>query len=436
MSNNTSFNKQEVLERILQELNDSVLYVIVRSEQEFFDNLNLDSFDIDIFVESTRSYLELNKILECYGFIKNREFDTYHNPFFGFWFDVHFKKMQRYPYVNVDNLVQRREYKRFYFASPIDQIKINLMQPLDLAGFRGLRAYSEKKIDYIKRKEEFLSQALFEISEESGESISVIVGKKYHSGIFYFSVLEQLYLKYHLIKNRPFVIYKFFERILTKMRGLFLKRAKIFVVCGVDGAGKTTLIGSLEEVLSKSEERFSVKYFGLLGGYSRFTEGLLKLYGRLKNKKPSSKVDVNLDENAVASNRSSNLKEVLKDIMVAVESFNRLVALLFLLHVRRGHVIADRYVYDAYVSGKGGGRIVRWLARFYPAPEVVFFLKGQPEKIFERKREYSPEVITIQQEELAHVLLNAGVPVKELNAHEKPGEIVEIASKYIYQSLR
>lgn len=438
MKNSNAYSsKEKLIKIILNELNEKVTYVVIRSKEEFFNNIHSEIFDIDLYVDSYTSYKNLKLILEEFGFLKRKKFNSFHSPFHSFWFDIHLSKIQRYPLICTEKLIKRRildDECNIYFASPVDQIKINMIQPMDIAGLRGWRPHSEKKLDYIDEYKKFLNNAIIEIKSELGQRMANTIYRKYIEKDMSFTYFEKLKLKLSVFASRPSIIFSLLYRVIAKFMSLLPKRSKLIVVCGVDGAGKSTLINSLERELVRNGLSVSIKYYGLLGGYSALTETMLKLYGKIKRK--NNYRQVRKDKPNLASNvNSDNLtpKKVAIDLLVSVEVINRLVILLANLYLLKNSVIADRYVYDAFVSGKGGGGLVRLVSRLYPKPDIIIFLQGNPEMIFLRKREYSPKEIAVHQEQLENVLYDTDSAVKKINAMESPNEILKIAYEYTYK---
>jgi hypothetical protein len=157
---------------------------------------------------------------------------------------------------------------------------------------------------------------------------------------------------------------------------------------GLDGAGKSTLIGALRQALEERRHPVVVlhmdrdvgTYAILRGARDRLTpaRGRRAGPGRWRRMR-----------DAVVWGRG--LRRVLFPMDVLLFLCHRLY------HERlRGRVlITDRYFYDSLVDVADGRRWahLRWLARLAPTPSIAVFVAVGPEDSFARKGEYSVEYL-------------------------------------------
>lgn len=184
-----------------------------------------------------------------------------------------------------------------------------------------------------------------------------------------------------------------------------LRVTMLITFSGLDGAGKTTLIGGLKTALERQNYRVTVltmygqvSVYGIIrlihkwiGGttgktfsenlekdeilaYSNFSKGEISRYG------PFRRLVVNVFR-----------RNAIKRCAFVLDLFILLVFRLYLEKVKKHIFILDRYFYDFLADVADGRRwlYVRAFLLMAPTPDVPIFIDISPEKAFSRKGEYS-----------------------------------------------
>jgi len=174
---------------------------------------------------------------------------------------------------------------------------------------------------------------------------------------------------------------------------------------GLDGAGKSTVIGDVAALLRGEGQRCAVLHMnddvGTYAYLRRLRDALLRtdLAGAL-HRTPREE-----DAPHAAAGRARSAARRVRDALVWSRTLRRLIypldVLIFLAYRlyhegMRGRVlIMDRYFYDTLVDVSDGrpSTWVRLLERITPAPDVAVFLDITPEESFTRKGEYTVEYL-------------------------------------------
>lgn len=181
---------------------------------------------------------------------------------------------------------------------------------------------------------------------------------------------------------------------------------------GLDGAGKSTLIGLLREDLAAARCRAVVLHLNDHVGIHAYLRMLRNGVGaRSPNPDPSQWQAARERESRDAAHPTSwkrRLRARLLRLRNAVVWSKRLRGILYpfdlvvflayrfwLERVRRRVIIMDRYFYDTLVDFADGRRwgLLRLLERITPVPDLPVYLDVDPETAFARKGEYSVEYL-------------------------------------------
>ncbi len=188
------------------------------------------------------------------------------------------------------------------------------------------------------------------------------------------------------------------------------RRNRLVAFVGADGAGKSTMIRRLQDVLRSNGLPCLTLYLGGLNLRSRRVNpylipygkpvGLAKLiYTRLidpprrgteepESRSPPQQGPRDWYDVPDWFNRSLSLLERLLLPLAVLDSV--LYGFLVAIKGRSGRVVlADRFFYDLLLIARG--RVVRWCLNRIPRPTVMFHLHHDPEILLERKnsRQYS-----------------------------------------------
>lgn len=174
---------------------------------------------------------------------------------------------------------------------------------------------------------------------------------------------------------------------------------------GLDGAGKSTLISRLNEIMEGEGHRVCVRtmYFHLsLYAQIRHLRNRLFFWRDFSsNGKPSTYNLIPNLEKPDVSDKSKLSERVVYGIFRSrfvrrLSLFGDLIIFSFYLmwkEVIRGEVLlVDRYFYDSLADvisqKKGGWRFVRFFLKLCPTPHLPVFVDVPPEVAYARKREY------------------------------------------------
>jgi thymidylate kinase len=188
---------------------------------------------------------------------------------------------------------------------------------------------------------------------------------------------------------------------------------------GLDGAGKSTLIGLLKSRLERRELRVCVSHMyrdvglfaaaaALLGGLARRRASAGRSDGAESagrdSRRRGARASVASVARAVAWNRT---------VRTLVYPLDLLIFALYRLYVerlRRRVLIMDRYFYDTLVdvSAGRGGPSARLLLRLTPTPPVPVLLDISPAAAFARKGERTITNLELRREAYRRVFPNGG----------------------------
>jgi len=195
----------------------------------------------------------------------------------------------------------------------------------------------------------------------------------------------------NLGRNRAYIFFRFFYSIfyrVIKKNGLFI------VISGVDGAGKSTLKERLmvlsDSYFTKSRSRdFYWRPF-LIPRIS----SLLKVEG-------GAEVVMNTGVRKLPMGFFHLAKYYIKYLYYVVDFFFGKIKYYSSLH-RGGLVLFDRYHFDNIVyPERFGFSVNKIIMRFIdkliiPQPDILFYFTGNPETLYQRKKEISINDIVVQ----------------------------------------
>lgn len=168
---------------------------------------------------------------------------------------------------------------------------------------------------------------------------------------------------------------------------------------GLDGAGKTTVIGKVRNNLEKQGVRISVMTMYDHVGLYAFVRGVRNRFNEAKQKSEQNEGSHHLHPAKekkryyiitsyllpmIRSNR-------LKKWVYLFDLFTFWVYFLYFCKLKSGILFMDRYFYDSLADVADGKRwyYIRIFLHITPSPDLAFFIDVDPEKAFNRKGEYS-----------------------------------------------
>jgi thymidylate kinase len=177
--------------------------------------------------------------------------------------------------------------------------------------------------------------------------------------------------------------------VLDQSRGLFRVGGIMLSFSGVDGAGKSTILGEVRDLL---EQKYRRKVVVL-----RHRPSVLPILSAWKYGKEAAEQKC-VDSLPRKGNNKSQLSSALRFAYYYTDYLLGQL-LIYVKYMLRGYVVLyDRYYFDFVVDGKRSNilispRFIRQLYRFVYKPQLNVFLYAAPEIILKRKQELSAEDI-------------------------------------------
>lgn len=157
---------------------------------------------------------------------------------------------------------------------------------------------------------------------------------------------------------------------------------------GLDGAGKTTLVGLLQASLERRDVRATVSHMYRDVGVYAFGRALAgRLGGRPRRAQTAGGTSAGAPGAAPQIIWNRSLRLLLYPLDLLIFACYR----LYVERVKRHVLIMDRYFYDTLAdvtSGQGHSRAARILSRLTPTPSVPVLLDISPAEAFARKGEH------------------------------------------------
>lgn len=385
-------NKKTLLIEIVEELdNSNINYVFLRHQDTVLSALSDESEDdVDIYLESKRVDDFFN-ILRSKNFINISPKELFVNIETGLKLDIHFNPYIRLPFPDdhffFENISRAWNWN---FLNNKALYLVLLLHPLDFAGLRGQREYSQDKIKFLKDNNNLIIDHSIKYYIESW------LGKRFYQKLLGFveEDIELIYKNYFGLKFSALSSGILHRLLLSRLiRSLRLyRRKKGFIIClmGVDGSGKTTLANNIEKFYNSYFNRKSsiVFYMGLLGPYFLPIEPLSRIYRSVSSRKSKKKDDSSNQESHDFHNQGT--KHFFISSLIALDYFLRNVFVVWNVFILKRLVILDRSIFDQHTRFNSN-KFIGIVRRLTLKPDKFIFLKGDVSEIFKRKREYSIE---------------------------------------------
>ena len=281
--------------------------------------------------------------------------------------------------------------KGFYVLLPGVEASINLLKDLIYHG-KVKEKYKDKIKEFLLKDSTTFLECL---QKPFGRKISFFIFEHAQKGNW--QILEENYKKLRIILflksslhpiSQPIKFFYYFRaqirRFFTNPHGLFI------VLIGPDGSGKSTTANNLIE--SEIKTLFQKKhYFHGHFPYLPEMKKILSFFGLHKGSSVSS-------ENPRAIHPFGTLRSILYPVYYG---FNYFLGHFFIWQVKAkaGLIIFDRYFYDYFIQ-KQFINCPKWLLnlieKLIPKPDIIIYLKNNPEVIHVRKSELTIEEIKRQ----------------------------------------
>ncbi len=171
-----------------------------------------------------------------------------------------------------------------------------------------------------------------------------------------------------------------------------------FFICliGPDGSGKTTISKGLKRemaVIFEKDVRYFHGHFNILPPLKTYYNILARIMGWPEKKVP--------DKDGSLGKKSIELSKFRALLYLAYYSIDYILGhFIVRLSMSRGEpLLFDRYFYDYFIlrdHKKIPGWLLKPLGMLLPKPDLVIWLKNEPETLFQRKKDLSLEQIRDQ----------------------------------------
>jgi thymidylate kinase len=198
-----------------------------------------------------------------------------------------------------------------------------------------------------------------------------------------------------------------FDYLSKYTKDFFRKKSFFVVLIGPDGSGKTTLSKMLLDEVEAKTSCFSRSYY--IHGRFGFLPNLGRLVG--KNREDTKKISFDQVEQSSDAKLYSKNKII---IYMTYYLFDYIFGSLILFKKRFSNtiIVADRYFYDYFYQSsfkKYPKFMMSMYGIFAPKPDLLIYLKANPEDIFNRKPELSIELLKEQQKSMESIFDNKNI---------------------------
>lgn len=271
------------------------------------------------------------------------------------------------------------------------------------------------QLNYSDIPEKYTSQFL-QLNESEKSKILVVL--KEHAGVtmseisktFAYKAETRKLIVYHLSKQSANKLLKKAGRYIAYqgnvMTDLIKNRGFVLTFSGVDGAGKSTILFEIKDMLQKKYRRKVV--------IIRHRPSLLPIISALKYGKEEA------EKRCVESlPRQGTNKSFFSSLARFAYYYSDYIfgqVVVYFKYILRGYVVLyDRYYFDFIVDSKRSNisinkGFIKKLYRFVFKPQLNFFLYAKPEIILQRKKELSAGDITSLTSEYKHLFHELGAP--------------------------
>lgn len=382
-----------------------IRFVMMRHEDSVKDTISSGTGDIDIYVMS-QDYERFCIFLNSKKYFNLPGRQVFKNPDSKLAIDVHHDFYKRLPFLTEAQIfLHTRNISGIEYLSQENLFLVLLLHPLDITGIRGSRVYTNEKLHYLKKNLHLISSSNIKkilnkwIGPISSKMLLKLAKNDLNKIVYSVSILKI----FSLLQSHQMRKY-FFMRVKSKLTGPLDQKKLLIAVMGVDGSGKTTLIKGIENFINEFNTKDSCRtlYLGSLGGYVLPYRVAYNFYRFFSKKKNTLSKDL-LESSKESPKSKSKVAIVGFGVFLTFEYFVRRTILFWNTTILRKYVLLDRYFFDA--SRKGVDHpILKTISNFFPIPSNLIYLNGSAKIFFERKGEYSPEILSMHQLDTLNIL--------------------------------
>lgn len=287
-------------------------------------------------------------------------------------------------------------YKNFFVARPEIEALMHFLYPHFEWGKLKKECYKKEILHYCM-DESFLNGMMKLWSEKDSRSIiEFIESERWREIEKQMPALKRKALFKALFKSNTYI--NVFKTLKKLVKRFFSPSGKCVAFCGLDGAGKTTILDELNKVFVNLLKSKKVFY-----GYWRpyVLPEIRELLGKKNSKsgicKEEQKGLTIVEPEKKTKNKFFSLIKALYfwvDYLLAPLKYGKIRSL-------GGIVLFDRHYVDMVVFPQRfemnvSRRLLLFLYRFIPKVDYTFFLYCTPDEILKRKQEFSKEEIEKQ----------------------------------------
>lgn len=292
--------------------------------------------------------------------------------------------------VTAENVIQ---YKDFYVANPESEAVMHFLYPLFEWGKIKKDVYKEAIQKYHKS---LIFKTTFTRLWGDGtadELLKLIEAEKWDKIVNMMGALKKKAMIRSIFKCSTWK--NIFKAAYYTLRRKFEPSGKVLAFCGLDGAGKTTILDEMNDMFIRLLKSKKVFY-----GYWRpyVIPEIRELFGKKNSKagvdKQAQKGVTVVEPEKKPKNQVVSFVKLCYfwlDYVLAGRKYGS-------IHERGGMVLFDRHFVDMVVHPKRFEmKLPRWIIllmyKFIPKADYTFFLYCTPEEILKRKEEFSKEEI-------------------------------------------
>lgn len=292
--------------------------------------------------------------------------------------------------VTAENVIQ---YKDFYVANPESEAVMHFLYPLFEWGKIKKDVYKEAIQKYHKS---LIFKTTFTRLWGAGtadELQKLIEAEKWDKIVNMMGALKKKAMIRSIFKCSTWK--NIFKAAYYTLRRKFEPSGKVLAFCGLDGAGKTTILDEMNDMFVRLLKSKKVFY-----GYWRpyVIPEIRELFGKKNSKagvdKQAQKGVTVVEPEKKPKNQVVSFVKLCYfwlDYVLAGRKYGS-------IHERGGMVLFDRHFVDMVVHPKRFEmKLPRWIIllmyKFIPKADYTFFMYCTPEEILKRKEEFSKEEI-------------------------------------------